>query len=307
MPFKIAFFGTHNFAAKILQGLHNSPDFIVDLVVTQPDQLAGRNKKIQLPPVKILAQEWQLKVKQPETLKKWNANLSEFDVAVVAQYGKIIPPHVLNMPKHGMINVHASLLPKYRGASPIQFALLNGDSTTGVTIMKMDEKMDTGPILSQQSIDIKPDDIYPSLENKLAEAAIPLLLQTLKSYLGKQLEPRPQNEVGASYTKILRREDGLIDFNKKAEEIYNQWRAYLPWPGTFFIIKLHNQTLKIKLLQINMSEFTSDLPAGSLFKISKNRLGIVGGDGKILEILELQPENKKSMRASEFLNGYKIF
>ena len=304
--FDVVFLGTHNFAVKILQGLISSPDFNVKLVITQPDQIVGRKKELQSPPVKILATQYNLPTAQPDNLKNFTIDLTKFDVAVVAQYGKIIPLQILKMPKFGMINVHASLLPKYRGASPIQLAILNGETTTGVTIMQMDEKMDTGPILAQKEVIIGDNDTYTTLETKLAETATPLLLASLKEYLQQTLKPQPQNDSQATYTKILTREDGKIDFNKTAQQIYNQWRAFLPWPGVFLETELHAQKIKIKLLKVQLTDLSSDSPTGSLTKIEKDRLGLVCGDKKILEVLELQLENKNAIEAKAFINGYKI-
>lgn len=304
--FEVVFFGTHNFAATILQGLIDSPNFNVGLVVTQPDQLVGRKKEWQSPPVKILAQKNNLKTVQPEDLKDFTEDLSKFEVAVVAQYGKIIPTKVLNMPQKGMINVHASLLPKYRGASPIQTAILNGETITGVSIMKMDEKMDTGPILSQNELTINPNEIYSELESKLADLAVPLLLQSLPLYLLNQLQPQPQDDSKATYTKILKRQDGQIDFNHTAEQIYNQWRAFFPWPGTFWETEINSQLTKIKLLKLQKTDLSDNRPVGSLITLSKKSLGLIAGDKKIIEILELQAENKNPMSALEFINGFKI-
>lgn len=306
MKTEVVFFGTHNFAAKILQGLIDSPDFNVGLVITQPDQPVGRKKEWQACPVKILAEKNNLKIKQPVSLKDFNDDLSSFVVAVVAQYGKIIPAKLLNMPKKGMVNVHASLLPKYRGASPIQTAILNGDILTGISLIKMDETMDTGPILTKKEIPINPNETYPELEAKLADLATPLLLQSLPLYLSGKLQLQAQDNRDATYTKILKREDGQINFKQKAEQIYNQWRAFFPWPGIFWETKLNFQSFKIKLLKIQQTDLSTEQPAGSLIALSKNRLGVVGGDKKILEILELQAENKNPMTALEFINGFKV-
>ncbi|MCX6778687.1 MAG: methionyl-tRNA formyltransferase [Candidatus Magasanikbacteria bacterium] len=304
--FNIVFFGTHNFATKILQGLINNPDFNVGLVITQPDQLEKKKKELQSPPVKNLALQNNLKIEQLENLKNFDTDLSKFDVAVVAQYGKIIPLNILELPKKGMINVHASLLPKYRGASPIQFSLLNGDKKTGVTIMKMDEKMDTGPLLAQKDLKIDDNDTYLTLETKLADLATPLLLVSLKQYLNQELKSQPQDNGAATYTKILSREDGKIDLEKTAQQTYNQWRAFYPWPGVFLETQLNSQNQKIKLLKTRLTDNSSNLPPGSFTETEKDHLGLVCGDKKILEVQELQLENKNAIQAREFINGYKI-
>lgn len=305
---KIVFFGTHEFAAAILQGLVNSPDLEIGMVVTQPDKPVGRGQKIQKPPVKILAEKYGLKVEQPKSLKSptFNIQYSMFDLGICAQYGLLIPPRILKTIKHGVLNVHPSLLPKYRGASPIQSAILNEEKKTGVTIMKLDEGLDTGPILTQKSLKIGPNDIYPTLELKMAEIAKGLLLEVIPRYLSGRLKPRTQDNSQAVDCRPLTREDGRINWRKSAREIYNQWRALQPWPGVWEEFKILNSNFRIKMIKIEFSEetsaFTGDV--GNLVKISKNRLGIVCGDKKIIEVIKLQPEGKKVMTAEEFRNGY---
>jgi methionyl-tRNA formyltransferase len=294
---KTVFFGTHDFATTILQGLINSPLIDVELVVTQPDRPVGRKKEMQAPPVKILAEKYNIEVNQPEKLKNWDINkISNLDIGITAQYGLIIPKKVLDAPKKGILNVHTSLLPKYRGASPIQTSLINGDTETGVTIMQMDVGMDTGDLLLQKSIQIDPDDTYLDLDKKLAHIGSEALLETLPDYISGELQPISQDDSKATLCKQLSREDGQINCEKKASEIYNQYRGMTPWPGIWTTIN----NKRLKLLKIKPSENTS--PAGQLsIKDDKIYIGCNSGS---LEIIELQLEGKKKMNADTFINGY---
>lgn len=301
---KIIFFGTQEFAAEILRELIDSSDFEINLVITRPDKPVGRRQEIQKPPVKILAEKYGLKVEQPGNLKTFDINQAVWDLGIVAQYGLLIPKNILEAPKYGLINVHPSLLPKYRGASPIQSAILNGEKKTGVTIMKLDAGMDTGPILLQKSLKIEPEDIYPTLEQKMAEIAKELLKEAILKYTSGELELKPQNNLKATYCQQFTREDGKIDWRKSAQEIYNQWRAFQVWPGVWGKFKIKDQDLRIKLNEVKLSKELRAGNIGSFIKIAKNRLGIICGDKKIVEVLKLQPEGRKIMITKEFLNGY---
>ena len=222
---KTVFFGTHDFAATILQGLLDSDIVSVEMVFTQPDRKTGRKQIMEESPVKKLAKKYNIPVEQPESLKSYKLATTNYELGIVAQYGLIIPKVIIDSFPRGMINVHGSLLPKYRGASPIQAALINGEKETGVTIMLMDEKMDHGPILSQAELKIDADDTYTTLASKMAAESLILLLNTLPEWLslnGKKKFP-PQDESHATFTKLLTKEDGLVDFNKTNDAIYNQW------------------------------------------------------------------------------------
>ena len=295
---KTAFFGTHDFAATILQGLLDSDIISVDLVFTQPDRKVGRKQIIEESPVKKLAKKYNIPVEQPESLKNFELRTANCDLGIVAQYGLIIPKTLIDLFPKGMINVHGSLLPKYRGASPIQTALINGEKNTGNTIMVMDEKMDHGPILAQNNIAIDADDTFTTLAHKMAAEGVILLLNTLSSWLNGTLKPQTQDESLATFTKLLTKEDGLVDFNKTNEEIYNQYRGLTPWPGIWTIWN----GKRLKLLKIYKSEKT--LPAGEVFSEDK-KIFIGCGKGSF-EVLELQLEGKSAMDAKTFLNGYKI-
>ncbi len=295
---KTVFFGTHDFAATILQGLLDSNIVSVETVFTQPDRKTGRKQIVEESPVKKLAKKYNLKIEQPESLNNFQFPISNFQLGIVAQYGLIIPKKIIDSFPKGMINVHGSLLPKYRGASPIQAALVNGETETGVTIMEMDEKMDHGPILSQAKLKIDTDDTYTTLAYKMAAEGLILLLNTLPEWINSKLKAQPQDESQATFTKLLTKEDGLVDFNKTNNEIYNQWRGLTPWPGVWMTWK----EKRLKLLKINKSDKT--IPAGELF--SENKKIFIGCGHGSIEVLELQLEGKSAMDAATFLNGYKL-
>ncbi len=295
---KIIFFGTHDFAVTILQGLIDSPLFDIQLIITQPDKPVGRKKILTPPPVKILAQKYGIKVEQPESLKTFDfTDFKDFiDLGICAQYGLLIPEQVLNAPTYGTLNTHTSLLPKYRGASPIQSALINGEVETGVTIMKMDKGLDTGPILAQKMLEIAPDDTYTDLDNKLSNIGLLTLLETIPDYISGELKPKEQDNSQASTCKQFTRDDGQIKWEKTAKEIYNQYRGLTPWPGVW--TTLGNK--RLKLLKIKPANL--ELKPG-LVKIENEKI-CIGTSNKSIEILELQLEGKQKMDAKQFLNGY---
>lgn len=296
---KIAFFGTHDFAAAILEGLLRNPKLSIETVFTQPDRKVGRKQTIEESPVKKLAVARNLPVEQPETLKNYNLPAIDYEFAVVAQYGLIIPKRIIESFPKGMINVHGSLLPKYRGASPIQDAIKNGDEVTGITIMLMDDQVDHGPILSQKGIVIDPNDTFTTLSQKMATEGANLLLDTITQYLGKEVLPEPQDHSLATFTVLIHKNDGKIDFSKTAQEIYNLYRAFTPWPGIWCLW----EEKRLKLLKIIKAEET--LPAGQVL-IKNKRIFIGCGQGSI-EVLELQLEGKNAMSAEVFVNGYQDF
>jgi len=293
------FFGTHNFATTILQGLIDSPLFDIKLVVTQPDKPVGRKKELTPPPVKILAKKHGIKVEQPESLKTFDFKLLTFDLGITAQYGLLIPEKILNAPTHGTLNTHTSLLPKYRGASPIQSALINGETETGVTIMKMDKGLDTGPIILQKSLKIEPSDTYLDLDKKLAKIGLSALLEAIPAYVSDKLQPTLQDDNKTTTCQQFTREDGKIDWNKSTEKIYNIYRGLTPWPGIWTTWK----DKRLKLLQIKPTDLK--LKSG-LVKIKDEKL-YIGTKNKSIEILELQLEGKQKMTARQFINGYKKF
>ncbi len=278
---KIIFFGTSNFAVPALKLLHEGGHEIC-AVVTMPDQPAGRKKVLTPPPVKIAAQDLELKVFQPETLKDdaFFETFSSWDchIAVVAAYGKILPERYLNALKYGFLNIHPSLLPKYRGPSPVQTAIMNGDEVMGVTIMKLDKGMDTGPMLAQIKFHPAPDETFTDIHDKLAVLGGELLVETIPEYIAGRIEPAKQDDSGATITKMLNREDGRIDWSRPHKDIYNLIRALNPEPGTW-------TTWKDKMLNIKSAT-------------------IENGE---LNIKTLQLEGKKETTLQDFLHGYPDF
>ncbi len=309
-PIKTIFFGTHQFAATILEGLLAMPFLSVDLVVTQPDRPVGRKREMEKPPVKLIAEKFNISTEQPTSLKIYKLTAKSYQLGVVAQYGLIIPNRIVESPTYGILNVHTSLLPKYRGASPIQTVLMNGGTETGITIMKMDAGIDTGPILLQKKIQIEPDDTCTTLEDKLASLGIEGLLEAIPSYLSGALKPIPQDESQATTTKLLSRDDGKIDWNTSVRDIYNHYRGLTPWPGVWTTwegkrLKLISIKPSTNILTPGTVEANSP-PAGPLRSEASEagqKIFIGCADGSI-EILTLQLEGKKAMDAGAFIHGY---
>jgi len=303
MPIQVVFFGSPLFAVPILKALNSK--YKVVGVVSQPDRPSGRGRKITSPPIKILTQEFNLPVIQPESLrnKEVLAQLKEWepDLIVVAAYGQILKPEILNLPEYGCINVHASLLPRWRGAAPIQAAILHGDQTTGITIMLMDPGMDTGPILSQEVIPVKSTDTADTLSNRLSNLGANLLLETIPKYLSASIKPIPQDEKLVTYARLIKKEEGNLDFNKSAIFLERQIRAYNPWPGTFTrwrgkILKIHTATV------YHSPGNSSDTLLPGTRMIHSNFPAIITSNG-ILVLKEVQPEGKKPMAGDIFLRG----
>jgi len=292
------FFGTHTFATTILQTLIEDAEINVSLVITQPDKPVGRNKVLTPPPVKILAKQYDIPVAQPESLKQYE--LPEgLDIGVTAQYGLLVPKHVLDAPTHSILNVHTSLLPKYRGASPIQSALIAGETETGVTIMKMDVGLDTGPILMQKTLQIDPDDTYPILDQKLAVLAAPMIVVAMKGYIAGTCMPQEQDSTQVSHCTQFSRDDGKIDWSRTTADIYNQYRGLSPWPGIWTML----DSKRLKLLKVVPS--TTVVPTGTIL-YSEDRIHIGTSDGSI-EVIDIQIEGKPPMSASQFVQGYRQY
>ncbi|MFB3814463.1 MAG: methionyl-tRNA formyltransferase [Terriglobales bacterium] len=302
----IVFCGTPQFAVPTLQALLEAGDFNVRLVVCQPDRPAGRGLQTQAPPVKQLALQRGLPVIQPERIKnnqEFRAQLQGIRprAIVVVAYGRIIPQWMIDLPPLGNINLHASLLPKYRGAAPIQWAIALGETVTGVTTMRIDAGLDTGGILLQRELPIAPDDTAHTLAPKLAACGAPLVVETLRGLHAGTIRPRPQDESKATLAPLLKKEDGLVDFQRTAVEINNRLRGFTPWPGAYTTFR--GRTLSFWRLQ--------PLPSGSALlkpgalKIDSEHLYVGCGQNTTLEILELQPEGKKRTTARDFVNGYR--
>ncbi len=296
MPISITFFGTHEFGVTILESLAKDDRFSVDLVVTQPDKPVGRKQILTPPPVKVLADTLGIKTEQPESLKNFHLEKDLYDVAVTAQYGLLIPSHLFEETKHGFVNVHTSLLPKYRGASPIQSALINGETETGVTIMIMDTGMDTGDVLSQEKTSIDENDTYPVLDQKLANIGSALLLETLPEYIAEKITPQKQDETQVTMCRKLSRDDGKIDWSKTTEEIYNLYRGTTPWPGIWTTLN----GARVKLLEITPGY--QKLEPG-LISCEEDWIAVGTGDGTI-EILKIQFEGKTALDVNACLAGY---
>jgi methionyl-tRNA formyltransferase len=290
--------GSPDFAVPALDAL--AAAYAVAGVVTQPDRPAGRGGSLHPPAVKTAALRLGIAFIQPERLRTPEAmtQLQAWapDLIVVAAFGQILRPAVLDLPRYGCINIHGSLLPRGRGAAPIQAAILDGDTETGITIMKMDPGVDTGPILSQRSIPITPDDTGGTLFAKLTPIGAQLLLETLPRYLSGELVPQPQPAEGATYAPMLKKEDGLLDFNQPAIALERRVRAFQPWPGTWFDWK----GMPLKVVRTSVSEANSP-GAGARIKI-EGRPAMGTGQG-ILILEEVQPAGKKLMPGKAFLAG----
>ncbi len=305
---KIVFFGTPAFSVPFLVELIRDPDIDVVGVVTQPDKPAGRGGEIAPSPVKVLVQNAAIPFFQPVSLKKDPdigmvlRNL-EADFFVVVAYGKIIPKAILEIPKLGCLNVHPSLLPRHRGPSPMQWAIAQGDTTTGVTIMLLDEGMDTGPLLGSETVAIDADETYTSLVRKVHEIGPRLLTSTLKRYAAGKIVAITQDESKATLTRLLQKEDGHVDWSQAMAQIDRTHRAYSPWPGTWTLWeRTPGVSLRLKIITLRPSDFHADVPRG-MATIKDGRLFVDCKDGT-LEILEIQPEGKPPMKASAFLAGY---
>jgi len=302
MTIKTVFMGSPEFALPSLRLL--AQNFNVVGVVSQPDREAGRGRKLTPPPVKVLADELNIPTIQPSRIREPQAmaQLQAWapDLIVVAAFGQILRPAVLDMPRFGCINVHGSLLPRGRGAAPIQAAILEGDAETGITIMKMDPGVDTGPMLAQGALQILPDDNAYSLGLRMAELGANLLVETLPLYLSGALQPQPQPETGATYAAMLKKEDGRLDFSLSAEILARRVRAFYPWPGAYTIWQ--DQPLKIiRAHPAPAAGANRSLPAGSL--VQQDGLPGIACAGDLLVFDEVQPAGKKPMPGKVFLNG----
>ncbi len=300
---RLIFMGTPEFSLPGLTSLINDQLYDIVGVFTQPDKAVGRHQALTPPPVKNLAQKHNLKVFQPQKIKAEIENIKNLqpDLIVVIAYGKIIPQDILDIPKYGCINVHASLLPKYRGAACLNAPILNGDTETGVTIMQMEAGLDTGPILRQAKIKLTDTETLENVHDKLSLLGAELLTPTLHDFVAGKITPQIQNESEASYIKILKKEDGRIDWTKSAREIERMVRAYNPWPGTHTSSNQKN----VKIIAVNHDLLkTNNYKSGESF-LSEGRLAIQCGQDA-LYILKLQLEGKKIMESTEFIRGHKL-
>lgn len=297
MSHRLVFMGSPDFSLPVLRALAQSYD--VTGVVTQPDRPSGRGRELKAPPVKALALELGLQIIQPGKLREPFAmqQLCAWDpeLIVVAAFGQILRQEVLDLPRYGCINVHASLLPRWRGAAPINAAILHGDEETGVTIMKMDVGLDTGPMLSRKSIRLTPQDTAGSLFGPLSCLGADLLIETLPDYLSGRLRPLPQPDAGATYAPMLRKEEGRLDFRHAVNGLERRVRAFNPWPGAFMdfdgtILKIHRAHVEVGDASVGRRLIWGDQPA-------------IGAGGGLLILDEVQPAGKKSMSGKSFLTG----
>jgi len=312
---KIIFFGTPSFAVPSLSKLIQDERFDIVTVITQNDKPVGRKKTLTPSPIKSLAKSHDLNILQPEkiSLEVIN-NISKLapDIFIIVAYGKILPAKLLDIPRYGSINIHPSLLPKYRGPSPLQSTILNGDLRTGVSIMLIDEKMDHGPILKVTPYTLTGDETYESLGNQLFHIGANELPDTIVNFTKGSLKPKEQDHNKATYTKLIKKENGLIDWTKPASYIEHMTRAYHPWPNTYFIPVIEkgiknnlnfNINNPIKIHKAHISNNKTKLAPGTLFKTLNNELAIACGENSSLSIENLQLSGKKIITAQEFLRG----
>jgi methionyl-tRNA formyltransferase len=301
---KMVFMGTAELSCASLQKLAATPHFSVVAVVTQPDKPRGRDLRLTPSPVKVLAQKLNLPVLQPPRAREEDfiRRLRELapDLIVVVAYGQILPPAILDLPPHGCLNVHTSLLPQYRGAAPIQWAIADGRAETGVTIMKMDPGLDTGPVLAARRTAILPADDSQTLHDRLAQLGAELLAETIPAYVAGKIFPQPQPAAGASYAAKIKKEDGRIDWHSPAEKIWNRLRAFTPWPGAFTFLESETKSPLLKIWKAEVLEKSG--PPGSVLSADKTGIPVGCGQGA-LRILELQREGGKRLTAEQFLAG----
>ena len=301
----LVFCGTPQFAVPTLQALVDA-GHCVRLVVTQPDRPSGRGMALAAPPVKQLAQKLGLEVTQPEKIKnnlEFRARLEEIrpEAIVVVGYGRIIPQWMIDLPPLGNINLHGSLLPKYRGAAPVQWAVAMGDTVTGVTTMRIDAGLDTGDMLLQRATQIAPEDNALTVGERLAAIGAPLMIETLEGLKFGAIAPQKQDDSLATLAPILKKEEGLIDFRRSAGEIWNRIRGFQPWPGAYTTFRGKN--LNVWEARVE-GPGTGGLGLGEL-AVEKDRVLVECGNGTTLELLTVQPEGKKRMAARDFVHGYR--
>ncbi|MBI5387229.1 MAG: methionyl-tRNA formyltransferase [Verrucomicrobia bacterium] len=307
-PLRIVFMGTAPLACASLEALTREAAFSVVGVVTQPDRPKGRDLRLQPSAVKELALQKELPVLQPEkarnedfvqALRAWRP-----DLIVVAAYGQLLPTVILDLPRFHCVNVHTSLLPKYRGAAPIQWAILNGDAETGVTIMQMEAGLDTGPVLSREVTPIRPDDNAQTLHDRLAALGAQLLGRTIPDYVAGRITPEPQPAEGASYARKITKEDGRLDWSQPARALWNRVRGLTPWPGTFTFMPADTKRVLLKVWEARPLDSPVGTP-GQILQADKSGLVVACGEGA-LQLLCVQREGSRRMTAAEFLAGHPL-
>jgi methionyl-tRNA formyltransferase len=302
---QLVFCGTPTFAVPTLQALR-AAGHSIELVLCQPDRPSGRGLSLTVPPVKQAALDAGLEVLQPEKIRtntelRTRLEAIQPDAIVVVAYGRLIPPWMLNLPRYGNLNLHGSLLPKYRGAAPIQWAVANGERVTGVTTMRLDEGMDTGDMLLQRELPIGPTDTAEDLFPRLAEFGAPLMVETLAALQAGTVTPQKQDNSLATLAPLLTRDDGRVDPARSAQSIYDRWRGFQPWPGAWTTVRGKKLTL-LRLALISAIR----LGERGIFRVESDRLYFTAGDGNSLEVSELQAEGKRRMPAADLLRGHGV-
>lgn len=301
---RIVFMGTPDFAVPSLEALLKSEHQVVG-VVTQPDRPKGRGQEVVFSPVKAVCQREGIPVLQPlkmkdptflDALRQWTP-----DVIAVTAYGRILPPAILTLPPRGCINVHGSLLPKYRGAGPIQWAVIRGEQQTGITTMFMAEGMDTGDMLLQETVEIRADDTAGTLAPRLAEVGGRLLVETLRRLEAGTLTPQPQDDAQATMAPLLKKEDGVVDWTLPAAEIANRVRGLSPWPGAYTYVNGERWVL----WHVAVGEEVSGAAPGTVTKVSKDRVEVATGEGTI-QLIDIQPSNSRRMTMAQYLAGHRL-
>ena len=307
MALRLVFMGTAELSCRVLQALIDSSEFDIAAVVTQPDRPKGRQLRLQPSPVKELALRLKLPLLQPE-----RARDEKFQVAIeairpelmaVAAYGQILPQRLLDLPRFGCLNVHTSLLPKYRGAAPIQWALLNDERQTGISIMKMDAGLDTGPILDQAETNIGPEDTSETLHERLAQMGGHLLCQTISQYVAGILKPRPQFSEAATFAPRIKKEDGRLDWSQPARALWNRVRGLIPWPCAFTFISTEGKPRLLKIWRAELAE-GSGVP-GKILQVDRSGILVACGNGA-LRILTVQQEGGRRLSVSDFMAGHPL-
>ena len=299
---RVALFGSPGFALPTLQALNAQHEIV--LVVTQPDKPVGRGLELRSPPLAVAAKELGLRLEQPRRLKKNEAfhdlvKSLNLDVAVTAAYGKILPQSLLDVPEHGFLNVHASLLPKYRGAAPIQWALVNGETKTGISLMQTEAGLDTGPVRHVKKLDVAAEDTALTLFDKLAELGAQALSEGLELLEAGALPCQPQDDTRATHAPLLTKEDGEVRWLDTAQAVVNRYRGVVAWPGTW--TSFRQQTLKVHSLE----PAEGDGAPGTVLKAGKEGVTVATGDGAVI-LVSMQPPNKAKMLAYDWANGYRV-
>jgi len=306
MPHRVVYMGTPQIACSSLQAIHELPECNLVAVVTQPDRPSGRGNNIEEPAVKKMASHLGFKVLQPKRLneecfKKELGDLNA-DLIVVMAYGQILPPYVLEISEFGAVNIHASLLPRHRGAAPIQWAILEGDKETGVCLMKMDTGLDTGDILSVARTSISPEDTVIDLHDRISTMGAEIIRNQLPSYLRGELLPEKQDDSLATYARKITREDGLVNWNLPAAQIHQRYRALMSWPGIYTFLPIGDRRL-IKIISAAVS--TCSGKPGRVLNTDNSEITVGCGE-QSLTIKSLHRQGGKTMSSSQFLNGYSL-